>query len=371
MHELNYKYKYSNFICIKNENDFINYWIKYHLSLGFEHFYFAVDSSEKITDSLYDYCNINNDIRSYVSLFQIDGTNKSEIYVLSKGINNVSSEWIATIPIDTFLIVENNNISTLFDKVHKDCSQIILPWKYSIRNFNDYFINNHIIIYPKIQSFHSDYKPNEDYATHCCTIFKLKFFNKYLTGGHLAHMKNNKYFIVNKNFNSNDYFTSYPHKFFRNVINKHVCSVKSKYNCVVHIDIRSFDEFIIKDYFRWNSQNTNHVKQLLPRLCREAKSLDDIIYIAKNSNKEGGTRSRLQTALYLVKKCGNYDDYKDFLSFETLIDVFTEMNKKITLEQTNTNTKNSYSELIKQILETCNISIDEYNSFKNIVLDSL
>ena len=333
-------YKTCIFICIKNEHDFLEYFVKYHFNLGIQHFYF-----------LYDDDTINFSLPH--STFIKNQSNEIEIHALQKYIHLIDSEWIITLAPDMFLFFDNYNINNLIDNIDNDCHQIVIPWKYMIYNFNNDFYNNKIILNKNnLFIINTFYKNN--FFTHTSNIFRKSNFIKYKIGGHLVETTNNKYFMIDKYYN----YDFDDIKDFFLFVNKTLFNQKILFNTCIHIIIRSFDELFIKDMDRFSDYK---LKKSIIKILKKIiymNNKNNIIHFINNYKFKNIFNSRLKDNFKLINFINNYDN------IDELTEYFDYINNKIKIE----NNFNFYNNRILKILQKINVSQQKYNEFKNICL---
>jgi hypothetical protein len=104
---MNKKYYISICLLAKNENDYINEWLEWHLNLGVEHFYiYDNDSTIPLINS------INKDFLQYCTIIDFPSPRKhtqKEAYKHCLDNYKQDNEWIAFIDGDEFInVIEEN-----------------------------------------------------------------------------------------------------------------------------------------------------------------------------------------------------------------------------------------------------------------------
>lgn len=104
--------KYNTSVCllIKDENDYINEWLKWHISIGFDHFFIYDNRSkvpiEETVDTMY---------RSYCTFIDYSsGYNCLQVDCYNHALKNFGSEtkWMAFIDTDEFIrVTDGQNIN--------------------------------------------------------------------------------------------------------------------------------------------------------------------------------------------------------------------------------------------------------------------
>lgn len=122
----NNKNKYIVFACAKNENDYIQEWVDYHLGIGFDKVIIC-DNNEVGDDSLYGV--LGNHIRKgVVEIFDIRGAQcfQNEVYDMFSSSNDY--KWCAFIDIDEFIEIGKHyiNIKEFLSTVKENC--VLLNW---------------------------------------------------------------------------------------------------------------------------------------------------------------------------------------------------------------------------------------------------
>ena len=110
---------------IRNEVDYIENWLLFHLSIGFQHFFiYDNDSSDNIKNVLEKY--ICGGVVTYISwpvrAGQIDAYNHS-IFLLK---NN--TDWVGFFDIDEYLVLHDHEcVISYISSLEAD--QILIPWR--------------------------------------------------------------------------------------------------------------------------------------------------------------------------------------------------------------------------------------------------
>ena len=183
------------FTVIKNEHEYLDEWIQYHLNLGINHIFIFEDYD---SESHKDICHKYKDNVSLNSIFDIlddDDKNKAKkIKTIKKGFvhplylkkgllylktNFDIYDWCFTIDTDEFIFLENNNLNNTLLQ-YKDYDAIILSWKCyganGLINKPDYTKQSIIDIYNKqIDNSLLEKKPKDLFKT----CYNLKKYNEY------------------------------------------------------------------------------------------------------------------------------------------------------------------------------------------------
>ena len=112
-------------VILKDEATYIDNWLLFHLSIGFEHFLlYDNNSSDHIRDALAKY--ISGGVVTYISwplrAGQIDAYNHALRLLTQK------SEWIAFLDVDEYVVLHRHaTIDSFLSSL--DADQILLPWR--------------------------------------------------------------------------------------------------------------------------------------------------------------------------------------------------------------------------------------------------
>ena len=130
---------------IKNEHQYLDEWIKYHLNLGVSHIFIFEDidslSHKEITDKYSSFVTLNpisnllkeHEIKLVNKLKETKATNPQFIY-LEKAIwyikNNFNYNWCFVIDVDEFITLENttDKLINLLD-IYKEYDAVLLQWE--------------------------------------------------------------------------------------------------------------------------------------------------------------------------------------------------------------------------------------------------
>lgn len=124
-------FKYNTAICLicKNENDYINEWLNYHINIGVEHFYIYDNMSDtpiinSIKKEYLDKC----DIKDWNVTVKEHGNIQIQCYNNCICYHNKESKWIAFIDADEFInIKDNSNINDFMNK-YDDYDGLYIDW---------------------------------------------------------------------------------------------------------------------------------------------------------------------------------------------------------------------------------------------------
>ena len=132
------------FTVIKNEHEYLDEWIQYHLKLGINHIFIFEDydsESHKDICDKYDknvslnniFDILNNNDKKLVKQYKINKKCNSQDIYLKKGLSYLKRysnfyDWCFVIDNDEFITLENNNLEDILS-LYKDYDAIILSWK--------------------------------------------------------------------------------------------------------------------------------------------------------------------------------------------------------------------------------------------------
>jgi len=220
---------------IKNEHQYLDEWIKYHLNLGIDHIFIFEDidsdSHKNITDKYGDKITLR-DIRTILNVDEIEQvkqlkinkkTNPQFIYI-KKGIlyiqNTESYDWCFVIDNDEFITLENESDS-LKDiiNLYKNYDAFILQWKcYGANghiNKPDYK-NNGVIGTYKYEI--KGYVPTKSLASYTKTCYNLKKYRQSFFW--YTHQPSNSCNFCRTNFSKNRTTPCYDKIYIRHYITK-------------------------------------------------------------------------------------------------------------------------------------------------------
>ena len=181
------------FTVIKNEHEYLDEWIKYHLDLGIDHIFIFEDydseSHKEICDKYKYNVSLNNifdilnkeDIKNTILSKIIKKYSIHNLYIkrcltyLKKYFNEY--DWCFTIDNDEFIVLENNNLNNTLLQ-YEDYDAIILSWKCyganGLINKPDYSKKSIINIYNKeTDNNYLEKKPQDLFKT-CYNLKKYK-----------------------------------------------------------------------------------------------------------------------------------------------------------------------------------------------------
>ena len=142
--------------CIKNEHDFINNWLEYHINIGIDYFYILIDN---IFEEQEEYI-IADEFKNKIKFIKVDSdlvaktlsnNNQPDLTeVMHKMLNilykHVKEDWVICCALDNYIYIEN--LTIFLDNIRPDCTQIMMPWISIINPLNNsikdmpYCLNN-------------------------------------------------------------------------------------------------------------------------------------------------------------------------------------------------------------------------------------
>lgn len=128
---------------IKNEHEYLDEWIKYHIELGVDHIFifedFGSDSHKEICDKYGDKvslngieCLLDDDTKKEVLELKLTRENNPQTIYFKKGLTYIqkmhSYNWCFVIDNDEFITLDNANFENIFE-LYKDYDAFVLQWK--------------------------------------------------------------------------------------------------------------------------------------------------------------------------------------------------------------------------------------------------
>ena len=347
------------FAPIKNEHDFINQWLEYHINYGFDKIYLFVDNRYSIQDDYLDI--IDNTFLKYIKFIyytNINISDHSDDFIneyINNNFNIFEEDWLLMGSIDMFVYINNINIKEYINTIDKKCSQILIPW-FSVYNLDDLPYDN---LLKNINNYYTNIRKE---TSSLINIKKMKF----KTSRHIFIAKdytdlillNNSYYNYDcshniYNFTENFFIKNYNYIFDNN-------NNLFNYNIPIHIHFinRNYDEIIIKDIYSWNNNNKidnniNIIKNIITN--------KDIITNNNNIKKNNKTSISDRLNIYNLR---NNNSNSLFFFNKININIFDNINLYFL------NTSIYYDKYISKLLFDINISIKKYNKWKkNIILN--
>ena len=335
--------------CIKNEHDFINRWLEYHINIGISHFYLLVDNLYEIqkpyiiNDLYKDKVTLVNADKNYAIKHKIleNKDSKNSNILIHRLINTlvplVKEDWVALCALDNYIYLYKNidDFLTCINKENSKCSQIIMPW-INIANLDNNDISNFPLDLGHNTYYHIPVKS-------CQSIIKTSNLSHIHDNSHFFITKTEKQIIyINNSYKSmpNELDTQYifnlSSNYWQPLINKGEINIfKSPF--IIHIIIRTYNEILIKDCLSWKKDN---------------KDLNLKNFLLFKTNKINSHLSCRSAYLYNINK---YYIFKLKLS---------------NFQHINLNDKNSniyYQELIHELLNINAIDIETYEQWKSYI----
>jgi hypothetical protein len=326
---------------LKHEHDYINQFIEHHLNLGFDFFYIIIDNLD------YEQINyesvIKTDYKKYIKLYNLDKNFDYEYYnnIKKQNLNphqywinyfnqivlpDIKENWILMIGGDSFLYLNDLKIETYVNNVlnkYDNIFQFAFPWLAGY-NLDDLEILDFCGDVNKL------YFQNHNHTYGMALVSNIE---KLHLSSHLFVPKNEEQIIyipndiifkTDKNVTPYDIFIKNP--FDINNLSKHNIFA-------LHVQLRNYDEIIIKDYFSWN---LNHNNDNLKKLILEDTYNDHI------------SKTCAWRLHYILNNCCKKINKLD-------------MNIKNNCLNTNIYTKNK----VMEIMNLINVSQEQYDKFLN------
>jgi hypothetical protein len=243
---------------IKNEHDFINQWIEYHLKIGFSHFYLVIDN---VRYEQPEY-NINESFKSNVTFIKVNndtlkkytfpGGIEHSVFihlllnyeVIDKGI--IKEDWVTTIGLDQFIYLKDINITTFLESIDKECTQIIIPWSICAFNTKDLPYDN---LMANVNQYLYEYNGTSGHS------------NGFIRTNNVKALCGSSHSFISKSFKQkiyivDEYFTEDSTLDTWKIFG--IAREKMKLNAFgdlkissFHFIIRNLNELIVKSYFYW------------------------------------------------------------------------------------------------------------------------
>lgn len=176
-------------VLIKDENDYLDEWLKYHLNLGIDEIFLYEDYGSKshldIVKSYGEKVHLNPINVIYYDDFKYDEKRLSNCSVIQEQLFSWfpikyrdSFDWILFIDIDEFLCLKQTTLSDLLNE-YKNKSHLYLQWKY-------YGASNHIHkpIGNVVDNFTSSYATSFDFYWSYKSFVNCKFYTHWKTPIH-------------------------------------------------------------------------------------------------------------------------------------------------------------------------------------------
>ncbi len=311
---------------IKNEQEYLDEWIRYHLNLGIDHIFIFEDidsdSHKYITDKYKDNVTLNsilivlNNTEKEKAFFvkEIKKWNVQHIYIknallyLRDNFGNLYN-WCFVIDNDEFITLENNCLNNIFD-LYKNYDAFIIRWKcYGSNGLinKPNYLNKGLIETYINESIINDYIPKLDIDSWCKTCYNLKSFkDEYFFN---QHHPNNKCNWCNTDYIKNTNFKC------KNIYLRHYIT-KSWEEYVSKIRQRGFTWGGSRDFdffFKVNPEMNIYKEQLLKEIKKEI-----LVVIPYKQSKSQGNEIKL-----------SLNTWKKFCKFKYHFIVIGEFNEQL------------------------------------------
>ena len=325
----------------KNEHDFINQWLEYHLKIGFSHFYILVDNIH-VEQPEY---NIEDTFKSNVTFINITkDTLKKHNFIdnlhhsvylhtsltcekIHKEI--IKEECVAAIGLDQFIYLKDINITTFLESIDKECTQIIIPWSICSNNSKDLPYDN---LMANVSQYSYEYNTSSGHS------------NGFIRTNNVRHLFGDSHSFVSKSSKQqihicDEYFTKDDTLDTWEIFG----IVHQKMNKIAfydlkissfHFFLRNLDEVIVKTYCSWNYNTSLHV----------------LVECIKNNSVELELINQLSRMKYVKKQQTEYN--------------LTNLN----IPNITSNAGNYCNDLIVNMLKEYNITKEQYCEWKNNIL---
>ena len=242
------------------EHQYINYYVDYHLNLGFDKIYIMIDNLD-YEQQKYNIKNAESQkkivflyMKDYVTDYSSINFNIHKSSYIHKALQNmysiITEDYTILLGVDSFLFLDNMTIQQFFNKyeITDDISQIMFKW----------IIAKNIKYKSEYNLLHNINNYNHSYGFHYFTLGNRKKVTIPSVDSHHYDIKNNneKIWYNNKIYeiNKNDNFWS-----ILNIIGKD----NNAYNgSIIHFLIRSISDAIIKTYYFWNEKSDSRIENI-------------------------------------------------------------------------------------------------------------
>jgi hypothetical protein len=331
---------------LKNEHDYINEFIGYHINIGFTHFYILVDNICYEQTSYADY--IHPEYIKYVQFFYvnnlfdpiyckkiIDDNKNTHMYWVNffneKVLPTIKKEveWIAILGCDSFLKLDKKYIVDFIDGVG-DVTQIAFPWM-CVFNFDNIHCD---MLTHNLNKFYS-----LNYCDHSYTMGNTSKINHLMGHSHCfsSHDESQYIHICNNKSSEVCKFPSIPSP--SEIFKLSIFTGNTK-NYAIHIMLRCHDEMLIKDYFAWKNVKIS-----------DANLRDNII----NCDAVGFSKKTHSGRINFIKM------YRPLVT-----QIKLNITENILHHDNNTN---HYKMLIKKLLDANELSNEQYVKFIQCVVN--
>lgn len=284
--------KTTNSACIitmaKNEHDFINPWVEYHLKIGFSHFYILVDNiCEKQPEYIIDerfkefvtfiYAE-ENDIAEYIGDLGncLEDVLKNHHYsiiphalvnhkIIYKNI--IKEDWCTAIGIDQYIYLNGNTIQDYLINIKNDCTQIIVPWSFCCINTYDSNFDNLLENY---HLYKSQYAGTNGHSNGLIKTENMKALC-HSTHTFLSKSLTQKVFILDEYFDFDSQLNVFE---IFNIIQKKL-DIRTFDDLKIssfHFIIRNVNEIFIKNLFSWGKKNIETIQSIFYHISQDIKN---------------------------------------------------------------------------------------------------
>jgi hypothetical protein len=304
-------FKYAMTLLVKNEHDYINQFLEHHINIGFEFFYLIIDN---LAYTQIDYMDtIADEFKNKIKLFYLDTDFVSELWK-DNALNNcvdycvfiqyfntivfplIDSEWICVNAVDSFIYFNNRTIDEFFNNIREDVDQIAIPWLVLLNvddTENEDFLHN----------MDKYYNITHNHTFACAKTSNVLGFTY---TDHFLLSKKKPQIIYSP---INDTYIETADKNLSSIVfpksTFNVQSLSSSSIFSIHVMLRNYDEFIIKDYFSWkviNETNRNALEKLIKNVdfasYRETSKSRRCDLIFLNSTKINNCELKIQNYKY-------------------------------------------------------------------------
>jgi hypothetical protein len=317
-------------LLVKNEHDYINQFLEHHINIGFEFFYIIVDNLAYTQLNYMD--TIADEFKDKIQLFYLDTSNVTQSSWKNNALNNhinyciyiqyfnstifplIDSEWICVNAVDSFIYFNNITIDEFFNNISEDVDQIAIPW---------------------LVLLNSDDTNNEDFLHNMDNYYNMPHSHTFVCAKKskvLGLTRIDHFFLTKKQKQiiylpiNNTYIETSDKDLVSIVFPKSIFdiqSIPSSSVFAIHVMLRNYDEFVIKDYFSWkviNETNRCALEKLIKNLDFDSyratsKSYRcDLIFV--NAEKINNCKLNIQNYKYK-----NTKKYTELLINDLLINI--------------------------------------------------
>ena len=336
-------------ICtiLKFEHDYINQFIEHHLNIGFDSFYIIIDN---LDFKQAEYINVIHDkFFKYIKLFNLDKSFDEQLYINLK-INKCSThsywikyfnqivlpevkeDWLLMIGGDSFLYLDGKNINEYMNNiltVNNNIFQVAFPW---------------------LAGYNLDNKPIDNF---CNEINKLHFqYHNHTYGmgkvSNIEYLDESSHYFVPK---TREQIIYIPENIILNMgkqINAFDIFKNNKFNInensnvfALHVQLRNYDEIIIKDLYSWNMCNDDR------------RSLLNSLLTQNNTSNFISNTKAFRLNYILNNSCTKIKE------------------KQLNVANNNFINLNKYNKtVIMELLKSINIKYEQYELFINTLIAS-